>query len=149
MHENRQFPIVPTRKLATPTAEVTAFFLRPEACWSVASRRVAQHFIVARVRKRQYEEESKRAMWSVGGWRVGLRVRSGRENRVWGSLWISRISLTDIAIWITVSSDGNKRSRLSFNVLSNCQSIKVSYRIVIRQTKPLIWSMQDTVYIDV
>lgn len=41
-------------------AEVTAFFLKPEACWSAASRRVAQHFAVERVRKRQYEE-SKRA----------------------------------------------------------------------------------------
>jgi len=41
-------------------AEVTAFFLRPEACWSAASRRVARHFVVERMRKRQYEEESKR-----------------------------------------------------------------------------------------
>lgn len=34
-------------------AEVTAFFLRPEASWSAASKRVAQHSVVERVRKRQ------------------------------------------------------------------------------------------------
>lgn len=41
--------------------EVTAFFLRPVVSWSAASKRVALHFIVERVRKRHYEEESKKA----------------------------------------------------------------------------------------
>lgn len=96
MHKNRQSNRSHA-KAGDPDAvtEVTAFFLKPEACWSAASRRVAQHFVVERVTKRQYEEESKRATWSVGSWRAGLRVRSERGNRLW-VYFGSRIDFTNI-----------------------------------------------------